>query len=99
MLLIGQIIDLVISAFIVLLFVRLIVDWVQFFARSWVPRGPVLVILETVYSITDPPVKALRRVIPPLRLGGMAIDLSFIVLLVLCYVLLGINGAVFSQLA
>ncbi|WP_030486050.1 YggT family protein [Nocardioides aequoreus] len=99
MLLIGQIIDLVISAFIVLLFVRLIVDWVQFFARSWVPRGPVLVILETVYSITDPPVKALRRVIPPLRLGGMAIDLSFIVLLVLCYVLLGINGVVFSQLA
>lgn len=99
MLLIGQIIDLVLSAFIVLLFVRLIVDWVQFFARSWVPRGPVLVILETVYSITDPPVKALRRVIPPLRLGGMAIDLSFIVLLVICYVLLGINGAVFSQFA
>ncbi len=99
MLLIGQLIDLVISAFIVLLFVRLIVDWVQFFARSWVPRGPVLVILETVYSITDPPVKALRRVIPPLRLGGMAIDLSFIVLLVLCYVLLGINGVVFSQFA
>lgn len=97
MFLIGSIIDLVLSAFIVLLFVRLIVDWVQIFARSWVPKGPVLVVLEVVYSITDPPVMALRRVIPPLRLGGMALDLSFIVLLVICYVLLGVNSAVFLR--
>ncbi|GAB3999102.1 YggT family protein [Nocardioides marmoraquaticus] len=97
MFLIGQIINLVLNTFIVLLFVRLIVDWVQIFARSWVPKGPVLVVLEVVYSITDPPVMALRRVIPPLRLGGMALDLSFIVLLVLCYVLLGVNGAIFLR--
>ncbi|MBV9829978.1 MAG: YggT family protein [Marmoricola sp.] len=87
---VGSLIYLVISVFIVLLFVRLIVDWIQFFARSWSPRGPVLVILEGVYSITDPPVKALRRVIPPLRLGGMAIDLSFVVLLIICYVILSV---------
>lgn len=97
MFLIGQIINLVLNTFIVLLFVRLIVDWVQIFARSWVPKGPVLVVLEVVYSITDPPVMALRRVIPPLRLGGMALDLSFIVLLVLCYVLLGVNSAIFLR--
>jgi len=95
--LIGSIIDLVLTTFIVLLFVRLIIDWVQVFARSWVPKGPVLVVLEIVYSITDPPVMALRRVIPPLRLGGMALDLSFIVLLVLCYVLLGVNSAIFLR--
>ena len=90
---IGAIIELVLGAFIVLLFVRLIVDWIQIFARSWSPHGPVLVVLEGVYSITDPPVKALRRVIPPLRLGGVAIDLSFVALLLICYILLSLNRA------
>ena len=88
---VGQLIELVLGTFIVLLFVRLIVDWIQMFARSWVPRGPVLVILEGVYTITDPPVKALRKVIPPLRLGGVAIDLSFIAVLLICYILLSLN--------
>jgi YggT family protein len=91
---IGGIIELVLSAFIVLLFVRLIVDWIQIFARSWTPRGPVLVVLEGVYSATDPPVKALRRIIPPLRLGGVAIDLSFVALLLICYILLKLNRAI-----
>ncbi len=93
MAIIGGIIELVLSAFIVLLFVRLIVDWIQIFARSWTPRGPVLVVLEGVYSATDPPVKALRRIIPPLRLGGVAIDLSFVALLLICYILLKLNRA------
>jgi YggT family protein len=88
---IGQIVELVLGTFIVLLFVRLIVDWIQIFARSWTPRGPVLVILEGVYTITDPPVKALRKIIPPLRLGGVAIDLSFVALLLICYILLSVN--------
>ena len=52
-----------------------------------------LVVLEGVYSITDPPVKALRRIIPPLRLGGVAIDLSFVALLLICYILLSLNRA------
>lgn len=90
---IGGIIELILGAFIALLFVRLIVDWIQIFARSWTPRGPVLVVLEGVYSITDPPVKALRRIIPPLRLGGVAIDLSFVALLLICYILLSLNRA------
>ena len=87
----GSIIELVLGTFIVLLFVRLIVDWIQMFARSWTPRGPVLVILEGVYTVTDPPVKALRKVIPPLRLGGVAIDLSFVAVLLICYILLTLN--------
>ena len=91
---VGQLIELLLGTFIVLLFVRLIVDWIQMFARSWVPHGPVLVVLEGVYTITDPPVKALRRVIPPLRLGGVAIDLSFIAVLLICYILLSLNRAI-----
>lgn len=89
--LIGQIIYAVLFTFIVLLFVRLIVDWIQMFARQWTPRGPVLLVLEGVYSVTDPPVKALRKVLPPLRLGGVAIDLSFVALLLICYILLSLN--------
>ena len=92
---VGYIIEVVLQIFILLLFVRLIVDWIQIFARSWSPRGPVLVVLEGVYTDTDPPVKALRRLIPPLRLGGMAIDLSFVALLVICWILLKINAVIF----
>ena len=59
------------------------------------PGGPVLVLLEVVYSVTDPPIKALRRVIPPLRLGGVALDLSFIIVIIAAYVLLRVNRAIF----
>ena len=91
--LVGVLLELVLSAFIVLLFVRFIVDWIQVFARSWSPRGPVLVVLEGVYTTTDPPIKALRKVLPPIRLGGMALDLSFIAVLLICYILLSLNRA------
>jgi YggT family protein len=92
---IGTVIGLVLRIFIMLLIVRLVVDWIQIFARSWTPRGPVLVVLEGVYSTTDPPVKALRKVIPPLRLGGVGLDLSFLAVLLICYILLSVNRAVF----
>jgi YggT family protein len=74
--------------FIAFLWVRFIVDWVQVFARSWTPRGVLLVVLEAVYSVTDPPIKALRRVIPPLRIGNFALDLSFLIVMVVAYLLL-----------
>lgn len=66
--------------YLVVLLARLVIDWIQLFARDWRPRGLLLVILEVIYSLTDPPLKALRRVIPPIRLGSVALDLSFIVL-------------------
>jgi YggT family protein len=74
--------------FIGLMWVRFVVDWVQVFARSWSPTGILLVVLELVYSATDPPIKALRKVIPPLRLGQVAIDLSFIIVMLVAYLLL-----------
>ncbi|HET7326447.1 MAG TPA: YggT family protein [Nocardioidaceae bacterium] len=94
MLLLGGIIRLALLFVIGLLFVRFIVDWVQVFARSWTPTGPLLVVLEAVYTVTDPPLRALRRVIPPMRFGGIALDLSFMVLLLICWLLLSINSAV-----
>ena len=87
----GSIIEIVLYFFLALLWTRFVVDWVQVFARSWTPRGPMLVVLEVVYSVTDPPIKALRRVIPPLRLGTFVLDLSFLLVLVAAWVLLQLN--------
>lgn len=76
----GILDDLLFFYFIILLG-RLVFDWVQVFARDWTPTGIVLVIAEVIYTLTDPPLKALRRVIPPLRIGGVALDLGFLVLI------------------
>jgi YggT family protein len=92
---VGQVIQGLLWFFIALLWIRFIVDWVQVFARSWSPRGVLLVLLEVVYSVTDPPIKALRRVIPPLRIGSIALDLSFLIVLVGAYILLRVNEMVF----
>jgi YggT family protein len=85
---VGQILYIAVWIFIAFLWVRFIVDWVQVFARNWSPRGVLLVVLEAVYSLTDPPIKALRRVIPPLRIGNFALDLSFLIVIVAAYLLL-----------
>jgi YggT family protein len=92
---IGQVIHLILWLFIALLWVRFVFDWVQVFARSWSPKGPLLVLLELVYSVTDPPIKALRRFIPPLRLGSVALDLSFLIVLIGAYLLLVLNARIF----
>ena len=70
----------VLRLFLYALLGRLVLDYVQMFARSWVPHGFWLVVSEGVYTVTDPPLRLLRKVIPPLRFGGVSLDLSFIVL-------------------
>lgn len=85
-----DVIRLVLYCYFLVLMGRLIVDWIQAFARDWRPKGPLLVVLEAIYSLTDPPIKALRKVIPPLRLGGVALDLSFMVLLFTIWLLMAL---------
>jgi YggT family protein len=77
----------VLSAFLLLLIGRLILGWVQAFARDWRPRGVVLVIAEAVFTATDPPLRFLRRYIPSLRIGTVALDLSFTLLFLVVLVL------------
>ncbi|HEX5292053.1 MAG TPA: YggT family protein [Streptosporangiaceae bacterium] len=77
----------VLSVFLLLLIGRLILSWVQAFARDWRPRGAVLVIAEVVFTATDPPLRFLRRYIPTLRLGTVALDLSFMLLFLVVLVL------------
>ena len=75
------------SIYLVLLIVRLIFSWIQVYAREWRPTGFLLVVAEGVYSATDPPLRFLRRYIPTLRLGNVALDLSFMLLFLVVYVL------------
>ena len=92
---VGLTIDAVLFLFLVLLFIRFVFDWVQVFARDWRPRGVLLVMLEVVYSITDPPILLVRRYVPPLRLGAIQLDLAFILVLIGVYLLRSLNTAIF----
>jgi YggT family protein len=71
----------VVYLFFAALICRLVLDWIQVLAREWRPRGPVLVLAEGIYTVTDPPLKFLRRLIPPLSLGTIRLDLAFLVLM------------------
>jgi YggT family protein len=77
----------VLSVYLVLLIIRLILSWITAYAKSWSPTGILLVVAEGVYSLTDPPLRFLRRYIPSVRLGSVALDLSFMLLFLVVYVL------------
>mgnify|MGYP001240575226 FL=1 len=66
--------------FLLALFIRLIIDYVRMFKPDWRPRGILLPLLEIIYTVTDKPLSFVRRFVPPLRLGPVALDLSFIIL-------------------
>ncbi|CAL8897470.1 YggT family protein [Kocuria varians] len=85
--LVLSIVYLVVHVLYIALLGRLVLDWVQMFARSWRPKGLALVVASTVYSVTDPPMNALRRLVPPLRFGGVALDLGFLILVFLISIL------------
>ena len=87
---VRSLLHLIVWLYLMVVFGRLVLDWVRMFAREWRPSGPMLVIAEAVYTLTDPPLNALRKVIPPLRLGAMSLDLGFLVLVLALYVLLAI---------
>ena len=73
-------------AYFLAILARFVVDWTRMFARSWRPPGIAAVGIEWIYIGTDPPIKALRRLIPPLRLGNFSLDLSIWILLIATYV-------------
>ncbi|MFE0464960.1 YggT family protein [Kitasatospora sp. NPDC058965] len=87
---VGAVLYYALTVFLVVLLFRLVMDWVFQFARSWRPGKAMVVVLEATYTVTDPPLKLLRRFIPPLRLGGVALDLSFFVLMIIVYVLISL---------
>jgi YggT family protein len=83
-----EVLTYVLTIYLVVLIGRMIFGWVQVFARDWRPTGVLLVLAEAIFTVTDPPLKFLRRFIPPLRLGMVAMDLSFMVLFIVVLILL-----------
>ncbi len=78
----------IVLLFVVALLVRVVFDLVQMMAREWRPQGLVLLAAEAVYTTTDPPLKLVRRVLPPVRFGGVALDLAFLVVMIAAWLLL-----------
>ncbi len=85
--LIGLVIYYAINVYVFILILRVVLDWVQLLARDWRPQGIILVFANLIYALTDPPVRFFGRLIPPLRIGGLALDMGFLVLFILLFLL------------
>lgn len=85
---VGRTVAGILQIYVIILIARIVIDYVFIFAREWRPKGVVLLIVEAIFTVTDPPLRALRRVIPPLRIGGISLDLAFLVLFILVQVLI-----------
>lgn len=94
MFVLGIVISWLLGLYMVVLLARMLLSWVPMFSPQWEPSGPVLVAAELVYTLTDPPLRFLRRFIPPLRIGQVALDLSFFVLWLGIIVLRTVNTSV-----
>ncbi len=88
--LVAGIANFLLLLYILVLLARLILEYIPLFNREWRPKGVGLVLAEIVFTVTDPPIKFFRRLIPPLRLGAVAIDLGFPLTMLACFVLLSI---------
>ena len=93
---VATIANILLLIYVFVLFARLILDYVPIFNRDWRPRGAGLVAAELVYTVTDPPIKLLRRFIPPLRIGPVAIDFAFALTLLVCFILLSVTRSLAS---
>ena len=87
---IATIVYLALNVFIIMMWARLVLDLARTFAREWRPTGPLLVLAEAVFTVTDPPVKLVRRAIPPLRVGGISLDFAWTIVLLACLLLVSI---------
>lgn len=92
---IGSILGWILWLYSLVLIARMILSWVPMFSPDWRPRGPVLVVAEAIYTVTDPPLRFLRRFIPSVRFGNVAIDLSFLVLWLIVIILQRVVYSVF----
>ena len=80
--------------FILFLFARIVFSWVMVYSRDWKPAGPMLLLAEGVFTVTDPPLKALRRVIPPVTMGQIRLDFAMMLLLLASFMAYGMLGTV-----
>ncbi len=87
---IGTVIRIALRLFIFLLWVRFVLDWITVLARNFRPRGFLAILIEAVFTITDPPIRMFRKILPPIRLGQVAIDLGWFLTMIACIILLSL---------
>ncbi len=92
---VGYVVYMALQIYIWVLLGRMLISWIPMFAPQWRPKGLIASLFEIIYTLTDPPIKALRKVIPPLNLGGMSLDLAFMAVIVLIVVAQRVILAVF----
>lgn len=90
----ARVIYIALLLYIVLLWVRFGLDWARALRPSWRPTGVLLFVAEVAFTLTDPPIKLLRRVLPPVRLGAVQLDFSWSLVLLVCIVLLYVVGGI-----
>ena len=88
---IALVVYVALTIFFVLMWARFVLDLARAFARNWRPRGLGLVLAEAVFSVTDPPIKLVRRVIPPLRIGGAALDFAWTIVMLATVILISVS--------
>ncbi|MEU4389179.1 YggT family protein [Kribbella sp. NPDC023855] len=88
----------VLFAFFLTLVARFVLSLIVMFAPQWHPKGPMLLLFELIYSVTDPFLRPLRRILPPIGAGGIRIDLSMLMLFVLVSLAMSINSTAIGSL-
>ena len=88
---VATILYIALTIFFITMWARFILDLARTFVRQWRPRGFGLVLAEAVYTVTDPPIRVVRRVIPPLRIGGAAIDFAWSIVMLACIILISVS--------
>jgi YggT family protein len=88
---VGEVIATVLWLYFVVLLARFVIDLVQMLSKNWRPSGIMLIISEFIFTITDPPLNLLRRVVPQLKIGGVTLDLSFLILIILLQIAISLS--------
>ena len=91
---VGGILETLLTLYLLVLIARLVLEYVPLFNRSWRPKGAGLVVAEVIYTITDPPIKFFRKLVPPLRIGTIALDLGFTLTMLVVLILISIVRAI-----
>jgi YggT family protein len=88
---IAYVLYVALTIFFLLMWARFVLDLARVFARQWRPRGVGLVLAEAIFTITDPPIKLVRRIVPPLRVGGAALDFAWSIVMLVCIILISVT--------
>jgi YggT family protein len=96
--LILSVLSWVLLAFFLMLVARFVLSLIVMFAPQWHPKGPLLLLFELIYSVTDPFLRPLRRILPPIGAGGIRVDLSMLMLFVLVSLAMAINSTAIRSL-